>query len=382
MSIEPSGMAGDQSAMRAGALKPDDLADILAAVLRAAGCAADIAGEVAAALVDADLSGHGTHGSRQIDFYVERLKRGEVDGHARPTIASDTGSLIRIAGNRAFGQIAGAFAAHLGAERARRDGLCLICLAGSGHLGRNGRWAEIAAAENVGSLHFGQGIAQSGPVAPHGGREGRLNTNPIALGLPGTTPHTPIVLDCATSAVSGSTIKQAHDRGGLLDAPCLVRTDGTVTADPAAFMTGDAAVMTFGGFKGFGLSVFSEILSTIVATAGDAKPATNSLFSVYFSVEMLMDMGDYSERLAAYRERIVTCPPVPGGDAVMLPGDRSRKARHQAMEAGFTLSADSAQHVRRAAERVGIWEDLADHYPQLRYWRQDPDAGGGDGSIG
>ena len=368
--------------MRAGALKPDDLAYILTAVLSAAGCTDDIAGEVAAALVDADLAGHSTHGSRQIDFYVERLKRGEVDGHARPTIESDTGSLIRIAGNRAFGQVAGAFAARLGAERARRDGLCLVCLAGSGHLGRNGRWAEIAAAENVGSLHFGQGIAQSGPVAPHGGREGRLNTNPIALGLPGTTPLAPIVLDCATSAVSGSTIKQAHDRGALLDAPCLVRTDGTVTADPAAFIAGDAAIMTFGGFKGFGLSVFSEILSTIVATAGDAKAATNSLFSIYFSVEKLMDSGDYGERLAAYRERIVTCPPLPGGDGVMLPGGRSRETRRQAMEAGFTLSADSARHVRRAAELASIWEDLAGRYPQLRYWGYEPDAGNGDGSIG
>ncbi|MBS7742447.1 MULTISPECIES: Ldh family oxidoreductase [unclassified Chelatococcus] len=368
--------------MRTSPFKADDLVDILTLIFRAAGCADDIAKEVADALVDADLSGHDTHGSRQVDFYVERLKRGEVDGLARPTIESDMGGLVRIAGNRAFGQIAGAFAARLGAERAARDGSCIVCLSGSGHLGRNGRWAEIAADRNVGSLHFGQGIPQSGPVAPHGGREGRLNTNPIALGLPGATPHEPIVLDCATSAVSGSTIKQAHDRGTSLDTPCLVKTDGTVTTDPAAFMAGDAAVMTFGGFKGFGLSVFSEILSTIVATAGDARPSTNSLFSIYFSVEKLMSLGDYEERLAAYRDRVVTCPPLPGVDTVMLPGDRSREARRRAAERGFTLTADTAQHVRRAAEIAGVWKDVAYRCPELRYWGHEPAAGKGDGHDG
>ncbi|CAH1693829.1 Putative oxidoreductase [Hyphomicrobiales bacterium] len=368
--------------MRTGQLGADDLVDCLALILRAAGCADDIAAEVADALVDADLTGHGTHGARQVDFYVERLKRGEVDGQARPTIESDTGGLIRIAGNRAFGQIAGAFAARVGAERADRDGTCLVCLAGSGHLGRNGRWAEIAAERNVGSLHFGQGIPQSGPVAPHGGREGRLNTNPIALGLPGARPLEPIVLDCATSAVSGSTIKQAHDRGMVLDTPCLVKTDGTVTADPAAFMAGDAAVMTFGGFKGFGLSVFSEILSTILATAGEARPNTNSLFSIYFLVEKLMNLGDYGERLAAYRDRVVTCPPLPGVDAVVLPGDRSREARRKAMETGFSLSADTVRHVRRAAEIAGVGEEVSLRCPELRYGGHEPAAGNGVGPVG
>jgi LDH2 family malate/lactate/ureidoglycolate dehydrogenase len=340
-------------------LEPEVLEDALAAILRAGGCAPDIATEVAQALVDSDLSGHDTHGARQIDFYVERLQRGEVDGRARPAIESDSGGIIRIAGNRAFGQIAGVFAARIGAERARRNGVALVCLSGSGHLGRNGRWAEIAAAEGVGSLHFGQGIPREGPVAPFGGSEGRLNTNPIALGLPGTSDADPVILDCATSAVSGSTIKQAFDRGATLGGPWLVTREGAMTADPAAFMAGEAAVATFGDFKGFAISVFSEIASAILATGGAVQPHTNSLFSVYFALSDLIAADRYGDQFGAFRDRVESCPPLPGVAAVVLPGERSRQARLRAARDGLILTPDLAKHMRRAAELVGIPDRLA-----------------------
>ena len=346
-------------------LDPAALQDALALILGAGGCRPDIAAEVAEALVDADLSGHDTHGARQIDFYVERLLRGEVDGTARPTIESESGAILRIAGNRAFGQISGVFAARCGAERARRDGLALVCLSGSGHLGRNGRWAEIAAAEGVGSLHFGQGIPREGPVAPFGGREGRLNTNPIALGLPGAGAADPIILDCATSAVSGSTIKQAFDRGAMLDAPWLVIRDGTMTADPAAFMAGEAAVTTFGDFKGFAISVFSEVASTILATAGAVHPHTNSLFSVYFALGHLIREDVYRARFAAFRDRVLNCPPMPGMPGVVMPGERSRQARQRVERMGFFVTPDLAQHLCRAAELVGVRDGFAERYPAL-----------------
>jgi uncharacterized oxidoreductase len=350
--------ADEGRAVSPARLDPAELEAALAAILRAGGCAPDIAAEVAEALIDADLSGHDTHGSRQIDFYIERLQRGEVDGQARPATESDAGSIIRIAGNRAFGQITGVVAARIGAERARRDGVALVCLAGSGHLGRNGRWAEIAAAEGVGSLHFGQGIPREGPVAPFGGSEGRLNTNPIALGLPGAGDADPIILDCATSAVSGSTIKQAFDRGAMLDAPWLVTRDGRMTADPAAFMAGDAAVTTFGDFKGFAISVFSEIASTILATAGAVHPHTNSLFSVYFAVGHLMDAERYRAQVAVFRDRVESCPPLPGIAAVVMPGERSRQARARAQRDGIALTPDLARHIRRAAGLVGVADPL------------------------
>ena len=346
-------------------LPAKDLEESLAVILRASGCALDIASEVAAALVDSDQCGHGRHGSRQIDFYVERLRRGDVDGMARPAIVSETANLLRVAGNRAFGQIAGAYAARVGAACAARHGVSIVCLSNSGHLGRNGRWPEIAADMGIGSLHFGQGIAAPGQVAPHGGREGRLNTNPVALGLPGSGHADSIILDFATSSVSGSAIKQAHDRGAPLEGPFLVAQDGSFTNDPAAFIAGEAAATTFGGFKGFGISIFSEIVSTILAPAGDAQPATNSLFSVYFALDRLIDIGRYRDLVSAYRDRVVGCPPMPGVEAVVMPGDRARRTRERTEQLGVQVTSDMSHHIRRAAKRVGVLDRVVARVPGI-----------------
>jgi uncharacterized oxidoreductase len=242
--------------------------------------------------------------------------------------------------------------------------VALVCLAGAGHLGRNGRWAEIAAEHQVGSLHFGQGIVKPGPVAPAGGREGRLNTTPIALGMPGAAGD-PVILDCATSAVSGSAIKRAHDQNALLREACLVLADGTMSSDPEAFMRGEAAVLPFGGFKGFGIAVFAEIASAILATGGGVPDHTNSLFSIYFSVPSLVDPVVYRERFSAFRRRVTEVPPIDAKVPVVLPGDRARAVRAYTDTHHLELPRDAVRHVRRAARLAGVEDRMSELFPEI-----------------
>ena len=211
-------------------------------------------------------------------------------------------------------------------------------------------------------MHFGQGIAKPGPVAPAGGRAGRLNTTPIALGLPGGSDD-PIILDCATSAVSGSSIKRAKDRNELLDEACLVMTDGSLSSDPDAFLRGEAAVLPFGGFKGFG--IFAEIASAILATGGEVPDHTNSLFSIYFSIPALMDPAVFRERFAAFRRRVIETPPIDAAEPVVFPGDRARAMRAKTDSDGLPMSQDTIRHMRRAASLVGVEDDLVSRYPEM-----------------
>ena len=59
----------------------------------------------------------------------------------------------------------------------------MIGLRNCGHLGRLGDWAEMAADAGQVSLHF---LNTSGAmrVAPYGGSDRRLSTNPMAVGMP------------------------------------------------------------------------------------------------------------------------------------------------------------------------------------------------------
>ena len=86
-------------------------------------------------------------------------------------------------GEHGFGQVLGREAVEIGVAKAREQGFSVVGLRRAGHLGRIGHWAEQAAAAGLVSLHF-VNVACSLLVAPFGGAERRMGTNPIAIGAP------------------------------------------------------------------------------------------------------------------------------------------------------------------------------------------------------
>src|SRR5437660_1052142 len=96
---------------------------------------------------------------------------------------------------RGFGAL---YQAHI--TQAARTGIALIGLRNCGHLGRVGDWADLAADAGQVSLHF---LNTSGAqrVAPFGGRDRRLSTNPICVGVP-VEGGPPVILDVTTSMVA------------------------------------------------------------------------------------------------------------------------------------------------------------------------------------
>ena len=87
-------------------------------------------------------------------------------------------------GQFGFGQVMGEERRDWALTRPSRQGVAVVALRNSGHLGRIGDWAEMAARAGKVSLHFvntsGGGIL----VAPFGGTQRRLSANPIAAGVP------------------------------------------------------------------------------------------------------------------------------------------------------------------------------------------------------
>ena len=94
---------------------------------------------------------------------------------------SDTIAIVD--GDRGFGQVVGEFAGAIGTAKAAKNGIALVGLRNCGHLGRLGDWAELAAEAGQVSLHF---LNTSGAqrVAPFGGSDRRLSTNPLCVGVP------------------------------------------------------------------------------------------------------------------------------------------------------------------------------------------------------
>src|SRR4029450_4537110 len=136
-------------------------------------------------------------------------------------------------------------------------------------------------------MHYANVIGHRTYVAPFGGRDGRLATNPVCIGLP-ATDRPSIILDMATSKVAFGKIKVARNKGLPAPEGALLDATGGPTTDPAVmFAQPIGALLPFGGHKGYGLGVGGDLLAGALAGGGTNRPETqvsdtiiNSMLSI------------------------------------------------------------------------------------------------------
>ena len=145
----------------------------------------------------------------------------------------------------------------------------MIGLRNCGHLGRLGDWAEMAAEAGQVSLHF---LNTSGAqrVAPFGGSDRRLSTNPMAIGVP-LAGAPPAILDITTSTVAEGKLMVASNKGEHVPEGWIVDKHGRPTTDPKDFYDG-GALLTIGAHKGSGLSILTDLLAGAVTTGSSSDP--------------------------------------------------------------------------------------------------------------
>src|SRR5262249_47019069 len=200
-------------------------------IFHQAGCSAAERERIGRSLAPANLPGHDSHGVARVPRYLGWKREGVVVADQRVEILRETPVLAVIDGRHGFGQTVGPQAVGIGIEKCRAMGLALVALKNSGHIGRIGDWAEMAAEAGLVSGHF---VHASGSVlgAPFGGGGGRFSPARFAGGVrrPGQSP---VILDFATSVVAEGKVLVASQGGKPLPAGALIDGDGTLSADPS-----------------------------------------------------------------------------------------------------------------------------------------------------
>ena len=245
------------------------LVDLVAAIMQGAGCHPDEARTIARRLVDSNLVGHDSHGVLRVSKYLEWMRAGTLKPNTAPTVTFESDTIAIIDGHLGFGQVIGEFAARLGIAKAAAKGIAMIGLTNCGHLGRVGDWADMAAAAGQVSLHF---LNTSGAlrVAPFGGSDRRLSTNPISIGVP-VAGRDPVVLDVTTSTVAEGKLMLAVNKGEQVPKGWIIDKDGAPTTEPKDFYAG-GALLTVGAHKGSGLSMVTDLLAGAVSTGRSSDP--------------------------------------------------------------------------------------------------------------
>jgi LDH2 family malate/lactate/ureidoglycolate dehydrogenase len=305
-------------------------------------------------LVESNLLGLHSHGVIRLPQYIEEVLNGEIDPKANPTIAESNGGRIKVNGNRSFGQVGGAFAVQVALEAAAAHGVSLVTVRDAGHAGRIGAYTGTIASRGCLGVAFCSGPLAGHRVAPFGGREGRLATNPISYAFP--TTGAPVVADFATSATTEGQIRSLKNRGAPAPAGVLRDAQGNPTLDPnALYADPPGALQPLGGedfgHKGTAMGILSEVMATLLA--GDQVMDPERIGNNLALIAVQLDKGfpGLGGRLSDY---VRSAPPLVADRPVLMPGDREISARASARDVPFDARTwDRIQELARAKD-VGL----------------------------
>jgi uncharacterized oxidoreductase len=340
---------------------PGPLHAIARAILAAAGSEEREAGIVADHLVEANLRGHDSHGVGMLPTYVRNRQRGGTRANRRPVVERDDGPFLVVDGDRGFGHVIAREAIELGIARARQVGVAVLAIRNACHMGRIGTYGEQCAAAGLLSFHFVNGIGHEAWVAPHGGKEARLSTNPVCVAFPATGVNPAVVLDFATSRMSWGKIRVWRHHGWTLPDGVLLDRDGLPTTDPAVMETEPmGALLPFGEHKGSGLGLMCELLAGAVVGRTIQPDNPRDGVGINNMLAILLDPGRLGERGRLEREAdallayVRGAPPVDPAEPVVVAGEPELAAKAERLARGVPIDDGTWRELTAAAAAVGV----------------------------
>lgn len=341
---------------------PEKLTKFVGDLFRAAGVAESEANEVASSLVESNLRGHESHGVLRVGDYLDGLRTGELCGGAEWQVLAETPAVLVADGHRGFGQVLARRLVVALAEKCRSLGVACGTLKNCGHVGRLAEWVELAARHGFAAMMSVNDNGVLKCVAPPGGLEARISTNPLGLAVP--TSGEPLVLDLSTSVVANGKVRAKLLAGEPCPLGWLQDANGNPTTDPASrFRENDGTLLPLGGeahgYKGFGLGLLLDVLIGGLS-GGSCPPAapdeigTNNVLMILWDSARFVGMSHFLGEADKLIDYVRSTPRKPGVDQITLPGDRSAAIRRERLANGIPLDAGTWTMLCDAAKELGV----------------------------
>ncbi|MCA0451757.1 MAG: malate/lactate/ureidoglycolate dehydrogenase [Proteobacteria bacterium] len=314
-------------------ITPKRAIDLVAAIAMASGSPESEARGLGENLVDANLTGHDSHGVSMLPLYIDMVRAGTMNVGAAPKIVAETAATLVVEGNRGYGQTIMAQATDMLCAKAKKSGAAVLALRETHHIGRIGAWAERCAKQGLASIFLVDVAGVDAKVAPHNGRDARLGTNPICLGFP-RKGKPPIIADMATSRVAVGKIRVSLNKGERIAEGLIIDAEGKPSTDPATMFTDPmGALLTMADHKGYALSVMMEMFSgalgggsTIATLQPHLKRIVNNCIAVAIDPAAL-GTEDTMTAEADRMEAWLKASPKRGADDILLPGEPELASR-------------------------------------------------------
>jgi hydroxycarboxylate dehydrogenase B len=294
-------------------------------LLLRAGAPPEHASVVTNHLIEADTMGLPSHGIMRIPQYLEEIALGGIVPGAVPAIDIRRPGRAMADGGRGFGQVVGQFMANEASKIASVAGVAFVTGRHMGHTGRIGAYAESIAQQGGIGIVVCSGPRSGHFVAPFGGREGRLATNPIAFACP-VAGRPAIAADFSTSVAPEGVIRNLRNKGLSAPLGSLRDASGVPTTDPwALYDSPRGSLQPLGGdvgYRGTALAILVEILAALLA--GDDTDDDERQGSNLAMIAIAAD-SDFAERACKMADYIASSHPIEAAARVLLPGEREQQ---------------------------------------------------------
>lgn len=285
------------------------------------------------AIMDAEISGVESHGLMRLKPYADRIRQGTIN--PAPDIRTTVnGAAAHIDGGDGLGQVVMTRAVKTGLQLAREYGIGAVTVCRSSHFGTAAYYAGMMA--RAGCIGLAASVA--GPsMAPFGGMDLLLGTNPFAIAFPGETGI--FCGDMATSSAAKGKIRIYEKEGQSIPPGWALDQEGADTTDPGEALSG--ILLPMGGHKGYALAMAVDAVCALLSGASlscesasvysSAQPANTGHFAAAIDIAHFLPEEAFRARTQGWFDRLRASRPR-SGFRIVIPGEPEAEKRAAAGE--------------------------------------------------
>lgn len=309
-----------------------------------------------------DLHGVDSHGISMIPTYDTLRRNGRARMDAQPRILLETPVSAVVDGGGGLGHVPGHFAMTTAIAKAKTVGMAATVVRHSAHFGAAGFYTLMAA--NAGLIGMAATSASGIQVAPTFGKQARLGTDPWSFAAP-SADGVPFLLDMATTTVAAGRIRNKANEGLPTPDGWVLDKDGRPSNDPLVAREKGGFLTSLGGspenssYKGYGLAVMVNILSSCLSGATlvtdpqhTKKPVGMDIGHFFMAIDpkIFRAPGEFESEVATFMGALRATTPVNPAQPVMVAGDPQWKLRDQRLRDGIPVGPGLLGQVRQIAQ--------------------------------
>ncbi|KPK22992.1 MAG: hypothetical protein AMJ70_04550 [Dehalococcoidia bacterium SG8_51_3] len=305
-------------------------------------------------LVLANLRGVDSHGIIRIPYYIEGISKGFVQRSSDIQVVEESSSITLLDGGNGLGIPVATKATDLAIDKAKSTGVGVVGARNLGHVGMLAYYLKKA----VGNGFIGFACVNAPAVMiPWGGRENMFGTNPMGIGFPMDGGNS-IILDMATSGIARFKITVAARRGKEIPTGVALDKEGKPTTDAKEAL--DGFLLPFGGYKGYGLVMAVEVLSSVLLGALQSKyiekhaSTQGGFFITVIDIRRFRDYEEYKKDILHLIGNVKSCPLAEGFAEVLIPGEIEDREAEKRLRDGIPIEDATWQDLIKLAKELDI----------------------------